>query len=641
MANKHISHIKSNVSVNCYVSKTDSSVVITPEQYEALSSSEQENYILKTGPKLPSASDILYGEIAINYKDDIETLSIKNDNNEIVEFASKKYVSELVPTPTSLDTDKFLKGNGTWATPPSTSYPKGSAEDLNTGSDTTEKVWDAKTIADYVQDNTAAATKFKNGFNAGTGAIDGGSTTLTSVSEKIGDMYTVTTAGTFAGKDMQVGDSIIFKKAVAKNTAPTANDVVYVEGAVSVTNTGNTLDWNTDVTVATVEGVNITSKLPANPNTDRYVNSADFADDTTTTPASPVKMTLTRAGSDSATVTANLPKVSSASAGVVPKGEAVETQSQSTKFLREDGTWAAPSYTQSGGDVTGPSSSTDAHVAVFDGVTGKVIKDSSFTIGKSVPSDAVFTDNNTTYTFADGTSGDGTFTVTPSGGNAQTVTVHNVQSKVSALGSTTKPVYTSVDGTFSECSTYAGGTAVTLNGTSKGGNSASFYAPTSAGTNGQILTSNGSGEPSWTSVSLPSEGNAATLSTGTSTTANTWSAKVLNDAIGTGATTATSISSVPISNRVVAVTISSGSAGSFSLATGLTKGREVHVIVKNTGSSYDYTITIPHSPTAASGYKYVNTVDNAQGNAVVPKSSGGYVEINALYDGTYVYLRYA
>ena len=42
------------------------------------------------------------------------------------------------------------------------------------------------------------------------------------------------------------------------------------------------------------------------------------------------------------------------------------------------------------------------------------------TVEKDVPSNAVFTDNNTTYTFANGTNG---FTVTPSGGSAQTVTV--------------------------------------------------------------------------------------------------------------------------------------------------------------------------------------------------------------------------
>lgn len=88
-----------------------------------------------------------------------------------------------------------------------------------------------------------------------------------------------------------------------------------------------------------------TMTMPANPNTDRYVDQAVFADDSTSTPDNPVKMTLTRAGSDTNTVTANLPKVSSTSAGMAPKGATVSTQTQSTKFLREDGSWAAPSYT--------------------------------------------------------------------------------------------------------------------------------------------------------------------------------------------------------------------------------------------------------------------------------------------------------
>lgn len=50
------------------------------------------------------------------------------------------------------------------------------------------------------------------------------------------------------------------------------------------------------------------------------------------------------------------------------------------------------------GAVTGPASSVANHVAVFDGVSGKVIKDGSYTIGRSVPADAVFTD--TTYAAA-------------------------------------------------------------------------------------------------------------------------------------------------------------------------------------------------------------------------------------------------
>lgn len=63
-------------------------------------------------------------------------------------------------------------------------------------------------------------------------------------------------------------------------------------------------------------------------------------------------------------------------------------------------------------------------------------------------------------------------------------------------GSSTMPIYLS-GGTPTTCSTYAGGTSVTLNGTSKASTTASFYAPTTAGTSNYILTSNGSGAPSW------------------------------------------------------------------------------------------------------------------------------------------------
>lgn len=92
-----------------------------------------------------------------------------------------------------------------------------------------------------------------------------------------------------------------------------------------------------------------------------------------------------------------------------------------------------------------------------------------------------------------------------SAGNADTLDGQHgsyYQPKVSALGSSIKPVYVSASGTFSESSTYAGGTSVTLNGTSKAGTTASFYATTSAGTTGQILKATTSGAPIWTNSDL-------------------------------------------------------------------------------------------------------------------------------------------
>ncbi len=52
--------------------------------------------------------------------------------------------------------------------------------------------------------------------------------------------------------------------------------------------------------------------------------------------------------------------------------------------------------------VTGPTSAVNNRVAIFNGTSGKLIKDSGFTIGCSVPADAKFTDNNTTYSAGTG-----------------------------------------------------------------------------------------------------------------------------------------------------------------------------------------------------------------------------------------------
>ena len=80
--------------------------------------------------------------------------------------------------------------------------------------------------------------------------------------------------------------------------------------------------------------------------------------------------------------------------------------------------WAVV-QTNINGAVTGPASSVDNQVAIFNGTSGKVIKDSGFTIGASVPADAEFTD--TTYTFSSGANG--SFSVTEEGGSAQTISI--------------------------------------------------------------------------------------------------------------------------------------------------------------------------------------------------------------------------
>lgn len=91
-------------------------------------------------------------------------------------------------------------------------------------------------------------------------------------------------------------------------------------------------------------------------------------------------------------------------------------------------------------------------------------------------------------------------------------------------GSANKPIYLAA-GVATECNTYAGGTAVTLNGTPKAASTASFYAPTAVGTSGQILKSNGSGAPSWinpSALTVNTAKNGIYYIEGTGTTAGTW-----------------------------------------------------------------------------------------------------------------------
>ena len=117
------------------------------------------------------------------------------------------------------------------------------------------------------------------------------------------------------------------------------------------------------------------------------------------------------------------------------------------------------------GAVTGPASSTDAHVAVFSGATGKVIKDSGFTIGKSVPSNAVFTDTHyITHLYA----GSGT------AANAATT---NGNTKLTVVDNTTTRNSVTIKGTGGTTVTSDANGVVTINSTDTSCKQFTFYAP--------------------------------------------------------------------------------------------------------------------------------------------------------------------
>ena len=94
----------------------------------------------------------------------------------------------------------------------------------------------------YVDSLVAGGLTFKDGFNAETGAIDGGGNLTTGASRvavSIGDYYVVTTAGSFYGSvSLDVGDSVIAKEDAAQGTSD-INDWVIVQGDEGVTTFSN------------------------------------------------------------------------------------------------------------------------------------------------------------------------------------------------------------------------------------------------------------------------------------------------------------------------------------------------------------------------------------------------------------------
>ena len=94
----------------------------------------------------------------------------------------------------------------------------------------------------YVDSLVAGGLTFKDGFNAGTGVLDGGgnlTTGATRVALEVGDFYVVTTAGSFYGSvTLDVGDSVIAKLAAAAGTSD-INDWVIIQGDEGVVSFSN------------------------------------------------------------------------------------------------------------------------------------------------------------------------------------------------------------------------------------------------------------------------------------------------------------------------------------------------------------------------------------------------------------------
>ena len=434
----------------------------------------------------------------------------------------------LVPQPAAGDNTKFLKGDGTWGTPTNTNT---TAVKKTTVSGT-EKL-DATLIS---ADSTTGLSieGATNGFKIGNGT----------------NYITVGVTPSIANN--VTGSGLTSDKIVLGNSDSTVKTSNY---SVTSTNPSTSSDDTTIPTSKAVWGA-ISDGIAAN---DAMIYKGTIAGGNTGTYG-----TLTPAADAGYTYKVSADgKIDGVS---VKAGDLVICNTDNTAAATE-GNYATIAakwdfiQTNTDGFVTGPASSTASHVAVFDGTTGKLIKDSGFTIGKSVPSNAVFTDNNTKYklTVNGSTNGDSGGTdlgtiYAPSGAGSsgqflkstgstptwETVNINNgtftVKAKsgnnTSNAGTFTANQSTDGDITFIQGSnvtltTDASNHTITIdatdtdtkykltvngstNGDGSGTNLGTIYAPSGAGSSGQFLKSTGS-TPTWETVTIPAAANDGKL----------------------------------------------------------------------------------------------------------------------------------
>ena len=255
------------------------------------------------------------------------------------------------------------------------------AVDETTMSSSSTNLPTSKAVAAYVNGALVSVLKYQ------------GTVTKTSglpATHKVGYVYVVAEAGTYAGKSCEVGDYIICKTA---GTTASDADWDVVNGENQVRDNNPTLSWSSRSTVATVDGTDIHVTMPSNP-------AANKADKATTlagygiTDAKIVNGTITLGTATITPLTQHQDisgKQDKITASGILKGNGNGSVSAAV---------AGTDYLKPVTAVSTPTADTSSVTQIISGVTqttlGQItVKKSAFTIAKSVPSNAKFTD--TTY----------------------------------------------------------------------------------------------------------------------------------------------------------------------------------------------------------------------------------------------------
>ena len=331
-------------------------------------------------------------------KADITALGIPSQDTTYSVFtgatSSAAGTSGLVPQPAAGNQSKYLRGDGSWVTPTNTTYTfasgtngftvtpsGGSAQTVTVTPSITNNVTYSGTLTDSqvaIFDSTAGKIK-ASGHTIAKSVPSNAVFTDTKYSAGTGISLSGTTFSNSGVRSIETGAT---NGTIKVNTGGT-------EAEVSVAGLGTAAYKSSTTSVTSGSGSLITSGAVYT-----ALNNLLATND-----AMVFKGTL-GTNTDGGTVT-SLPSTHNAGwtykvvtagtyAGKVCEiGDLIICIKDATAAA--DGDWTVV-QTNIDGAVTGPTSSVENRVAIFDGTSGKVIKDSGYTIAKSVPSDAKFTD---------------------------------------------------------------------------------------------------------------------------------------------------------------------------------------------------------------------------------------------------------